>query len=206
MLTVHEVCQSFIKESDLLLLPEFSLDRAVAMALEKYSSDFPRQCIIDVNSAAGLLNMPPDWARGWSKILDIEYPIEGLVIPDGQEGSTSGNALYLSSSGEPLFNGAVVRLSNSFLYLASATLERFDAVGVVVQADPTHAIYTTDGTVKFDNWTDMVGTEFLSVGSDYFLQIENGKMGVSPPPDAPVVRIGKAMSETELDIEVSIIL
>jgi hypothetical protein len=206
MFTVREVCQSFIKESDLLLLPEFSLERAIEMALERYSSDFPRQCIIDVNSNAGVLNMPPDWVRGWSKIQDIEYPIEGLVVPDSQDSLITSNAMYLSSVGEPLFNGAVVRLSNSFLYLASATIERFDAVGVVIQADLTHAIYTTDGTVKLDNWLDVAGSEFLSVGSDYFLQIENGKIAPSPPLDAPIVKIGRAMSETELDVEINIVL
>lgn len=205
-MTLAEIIQTLIKPDDLALLPEGSLERAIQMALERYSADFPRESIIDLNSKSGVLNMPPDWERGWSHILSLEYPIEGVIVSNEQAPDSDGSTRYLSALAEPVSIGQPVRLSNSFLMQAAATLERFDAVGIVVQADPTHAVYTSDGSVELTDWTAIVGSALLTPDSRYFLQLTPGLLGTTPPDDAPVVQLGRALNETTLDVEIEITL
>jgi hypothetical protein len=175
---------------------------AKAMAIEDYSQKKPRIVQSDrvVNAQTALL--PSEWINGFSEIIEIEYPITDYPISISAEGEGRYRLPVLEST----FNGAAVRLQDGFIVLASAHEDRFDAVGLVLTSETTHATYSTDGTITLEDWSMVTGEVFLIPNSYYFLQSAPGMLGTEPPEGAPVVRVGKAMSPTEFDIEIKIVL
>lgn len=196
--------QNHFSQADWALITPEQLALAEAQALEAYSQQQPRVLVADRLVFKQMAILPSEWINGFSQITHIEYPISDYpVTPIAEDGSTR----YRFPVAESITAGMPVRLSSdSLLFQAAASLERFDVVGVVVLAETTHATYTSDGKVELEDWTTIVGQPLLTPGESYFLQLTPGLLDTTPPADAPVVQVGRAMSGTQLDVEIEITL
>ncbi|MBI1386285.1 MAG: hypothetical protein GC150_15370 [Rhizobiales bacterium] len=54
-------------------------DRAIAVAVKRYSSDRPRQLVVDVTSAGGqVLDLPAGWVAEFSRLVAVEHPVDQI--------------------------------------------------------------------------------------------------------------------------------
>lgn len=100
-------------------------ERAIGLALARYSTDRPRELVADVTSAGGQgLPLPADWVVGESVLQGIETPV-GRLPPAAL--ASSQWSIYRTPLGEeirvarPLLSGDVARLGFTAPHRLSAT-------------------------------------------------------------------------------------
>lgn len=74
-------------------------DGALALALERYSQDRPRDAVEDIVAAGSLINLPTGWQADFSALLDLEYPV-GKVPPRMVD--REGWSLYRGPAGQQI--------------------------------------------------------------------------------------------------------
>lgn len=144
-----------------------------------------------------------DFNRSLTSTLSL---VEVISVAGGRidSGPTFYEATY-DSFGPVGSKGLWVYFSSTTAVLASHTsLASSEVCGALNSetAPGETAQIITEGEIHLEDWTDVAGTEFLSPGSVYYLQL-NGQMRVTAPTSGSVVILGRAMSTTRFDIEIS---
>lgn len=67
----------------------------------------------------------------------------------------------------------------------------------------TLGVYLTDGQITRSDWTPVVGSSALITGATYYLSLTTGRLTNTPPVTGSIIRIGTALSDTEIDLEIS---
>jgi len=123
----------------------------------------------------------------------------GAITPLTAEADSTtkiGNVIYLKS--------------NSHLELAKADgASTVQVAGVAISntAPTASCSYITEGQVERADWTDIAGVVSLTPGATYFLSATaTGKITTVAPTTGGqyVVRVGRAVSTTELDVEIEL--
>lgn len=107
-----------------------------------------------------------------------------------------GNPLYLTGGG--IANPAQANSAGPTQVVGVATGDATTGNSVV---------YITEGRVERTDWTEIIGTSYLSTGITYFLDADAaGKLTSTAPTTGGqyVVRIGRAVNPTTLDIEIEL--
>lgn len=122
---------------------------------------------------------------------------EGLTPVSAIFDSTtqSGMAIYVSSNGH-------VDLAQADDVITSVAVGL--AKEVVLAAETGN--YLTEGQIERDDWTNVVGTEFLTPGAVYYLSTDDpGQLTIIAPIIIGqfVVVMGKALTTTMFDIEIA---
>ena len=106
-----------------------------------------------------------------------------------------------------IIGNPVVIKTNGHLDLASASSAP-QVVGITISAASATfaANYITDGSVTLSDWTLIIGATNLWAGQTYFLDTTVGRLTATPPstPGQYVVRVGRAVSTTILDVEIEL--
>lgn len=96
---------------------------------------------------------------------------------------------------------------NGHIDLAQA-ISAPQVVGVTIsdKAAATAANYITEGQITRTDWTPITGTVTLSAGVTYFLDTAAGRLTTAAPTAVGqyVVRVGRAVSTTTLDVEIEL--
>jgi hypothetical protein len=130
----------------------------------------------------------------------------GNLVPGGGGGTDPIDAIFDSNT----LQGMVVYVpSDAHADLAQADAEPTSGAVGLAENDVTSGetgTYLTEGQVERTDWTSIVGTTLLTPGAVYFLSKDTaGGMSTTAPivVGESIVRIGRALSVTVLDIEIS---
>lgn len=119
-------------------------------------------------------------------------PIDAVFDSD----TLKGMVVYVTSEGH-----AELAIANSDVPSGAVGLANIDA------SSGGSGQYVTEGQIQRDNWTTIVGSALLSPGADYFLSpVAAGSLSTVAPTEAGeyVVRVGRALSTTVMDIEIGL--
>lgn len=117
----------------------------------------------------------------------------------------------MTANGAITVGQPVYVLSSNTVKLAEATPDsgnyaRCQVVGLcqVAGVDGNDVTILTEGHIERNDWTIIVGTASLTAGAIYFLGETAGTLVEIPPSTdgALVVRVGRALTTTKLDIEI----
>lgn len=201
---VTDAVMAELTEAEASALGEVKIAGAVADALLRYSTDFPREsaelCAVD---GAGVVTLPTGWVEGWSNVTALGYPV---ATPEStQQHTFSLETAETVASGQPVYITA-----GGLLALAQAdAAPRHNVIGLcaIGASAGFAATYSTDGSVSLADWTAITGTAQLTAGQTYYLSADApGALSSSPPSTGHVVSVGTAISGNELDIEIQYIV
>lgn len=152
-----------------------------------------------IQAAGGTVkSYPANTAGVIQALIDLQLAISG-----GGSGSQSVAALSPSTSGEPLTAGEAVyiKASDGKAYKATniSTREQANTLGVAKNSAASADLpVTVVVRGPFDGYTG------LTVGSDYFLDVDGGKTTTAPGGGGLYsVFIGQAISATTMDVQPS---
>lgn len=119
---LRDVIDDLVRDGATWVTPE-QRERAIGLALVRYSADRPREVVEDVTSAGGVvLPLPTEWEPGESALRGIETPIGADPLP------SDAWRMYRAPSGEEirlqgyvLMLGDVARLTYSAPHVVSDT-------------------------------------------------------------------------------------
>jgi hypothetical protein len=138
-------------------------------------------------------------------VIDIGYS-DGAPGKDGENGRDSwisesiesddiilkGQPIYIKQSGHCSLANANSFASSNVIGLANNDTE----IG--------HVCHYTKTDMELDDWTDIVGTQYLIPGVLYFLSDISGKLTITPNQSLSkyIIYVGKAVSTKILDINI----
>lgn len=103
-----------------------------------------------------------------------------------------GQPLYLKSSGH-------VDLSSSVEFTLANTI----GLATSIANSGEYVRYTSDGVVNSDDWLAVTSAASLEIGKSYYLSALPGKLTTVIPSTGYILRVGIALSESDLDVEIS---
>lgn len=103
-------------------------------------------------------------------------------------------------AGQPVY----IKASGHLGLAESTALPQARCAGLVTADTLTGvaAPFSPDGTVNLADWTAVVGAASLTPGAEYFLAATAGQITDTAPSSGYLVRVGRAISATVLDIEI----
>lgn len=124
--------------------------------------------------------------------VETDFPYRTAITDSAM---VIGQPLYLKSTGH-------VDLA------ASTDFATANVVGFSTSIANTgeYVRYSTDGVVTQDDWLLITNTVALETGIPYYLSALSGKITTVIPVTGFLLRVGSALSETDLDIEISSLL
>lgn len=73
---IRDLIDDLVRDSAGRITPD-ARERALGLALVRYSADRPRQIVEDVIAdGSAIIPLPSEWAEGQSKALTVEYPVD----------------------------------------------------------------------------------------------------------------------------------
>jgi hypothetical protein len=79
MLTDYQTLLRSMVHDDSNVITTTDIDKAIQLAVVRYSSDFPLMKVTDLTAnGLSMLSVPVDWVAGFSAIANIEYPLGGF--------------------------------------------------------------------------------------------------------------------------------
>lgn len=129
------------------------------------------------------------------------------IFPTSGSSTPSDDSFEIQFASTTLIGEVVYILSDGRAQLANASaLSTARAAALSLEDVLAGGIGTiiTDGRVERADWTPVLGTALLTPGTTYYLATSDGNITSSAPITAGqvVIGIGKALSATELDIEI----
>ena len=130
---------------------------------------------------------------------------EIIAIEKYVTGTTVNPRIYTNIAGENITAGAPVYIDAALkVSHAQAIAIKYQIAGLALDyvLAGEDCKYIAEGSVELTDWSDVTGTFTLVMGDVYFLSnLLPGKLTNAVPTTGYVVRIGRAMSETKLDVE-----
>jgi len=140
---------------------------------------------------------------------EITVEVESWSSPITVSSDGTGNTEYILEAGEDLVSGQPVCLSASGKLMKAVANNSLASVVYGFTLSDTNAgqlcAITPDGSVNMASWTSITGGVELTIGRKYYLSPDtSGTLMATAPTIAGqyVVRVGKAVSSTQLDIEI----
>lgn len=184
----------------------YNLSLADNLSLVQSISDFFLEIIVDPISFTQSISSPVERVLLVSDTLLIVDSFVFSGTAGGGSGSTPIDAVFDSDT----LQGMVIYVpSDGHADLAQAdAVSTSGAVGLAQTdvAATSSGNYLTEGQVERTDWTSIVGTTELVPGAVYFLStsITGGMSTIAPlVTGESIVRIGRALSVTVLDVEIS---
>jgi hypothetical protein len=150
-------------------------------------------------------------SRGISGDLTLSHKVH--IVLDGYHpgGGGTDNTSHTLTAGETVNAGMAVYVpSSNTVNLSTAnsagSIESFPvglANGNATVGNEVEVL--CEGSVYLPDWTAVIGTANLTVGSWYFLSDTSGKLTTTAPSTAnhTIIRVGRAITTTLFDIEIS---
>ncbi|GAB4184219.1 MAG: hypothetical protein OHK0024_24370 [Thalassobaculales bacterium] len=106
-------------------------DRAIGLAVQRYSTDRPRLEVIDVTAAGGQsIDMPEGWIAGFSRLVAVEQPageVPPAIWPDDTWRLYQGPAATVIHLARSVAAGASARLTITMPHMVSAEVDTIPA-------------------------------------------------------------------------------
>lgn len=119
---LRDLVDDLVRDSATWVTPE-QRERAIGLALVRYSADRPREIVEDVISAGGAtLPLPAEWSPGESDLSGIETPVGADPLPaDAWRMYRTPAGIEIRLVGYSLAAGDVARLTYSAPHIVSDT-------------------------------------------------------------------------------------
>lgn len=158
-----------------------------------------------------------NWARNRTHEDTINFAhyahasLDGYHPPGSGSGDVDLSKHVMTANGAITVGQPVYVLSSNVVTLAQATPDGADyarcqvvALCQVAAADGNDVTVLTEGHVERNDWTIITGSALLTAGALYYLGETAGTLVEIPPSTdgAMVVRVGRALTTTKLDIEI----
>jgi hypothetical protein len=185
-------------------LIQYDTNESIRPALEAIENNYPVLTVtnkpqkVDQYEKAFISIYDPMFGTNEASLAPIFIP--GDNEPDLVTSVLSAESDVVIRIGQPIY------LKNNFhADLAGANNLPFaNIIGFAIKAtNPTFsAEYITDGLLTLSDWINVSGTNLLVPGQTYFLSNIIGNITNIPPTSGYIVSVGKAVSQTQLDIEI----
>lgn len=112
--------------------------------------------------------------------------------------------IYTLNAGEIINAGAPLYILESKVFQAQAVAEKYQVAGLALKLTGINmpCMFLSEGPLELMDWSNITGTITLIAGSIYFLDVLPGRIINIGPTSGYVVRIGRAISTTMLDVEI----
>jgi hypothetical protein len=79
MLSDYQALLTSLVRDDNAVITPTDIDRAIQLAVVRYSTDFPLNTLVDLTpNGTQKLPLPVDWRVGFSRLVNIEYPLNAF--------------------------------------------------------------------------------------------------------------------------------
>lgn len=79
MLIDYQVLLLSLVRDDVNVITPADIDRAIQLAVVRYSTDFPLNTLVDLTpNGTQKIPLPVNWMAGFSRLVDIEYPLNAF--------------------------------------------------------------------------------------------------------------------------------
>lgn len=165
MLADYQTLMADLARDDAGKLTTVQIDRAIALAVERYGKDRPRTKVEDITAAGGnSLALPTGWEPGFSSLTSLESPV-GKVPPSYLEQDSWG--MYNAPAGmqvmvrDSLAAGALVRATYTIGHVVTTVADTIPATdrepvasyAAAVLLDQLASLYSgdSDSTIQADS-------------------------------------------------------
>ena len=187
---------------------ESTINLAGSVGTHVNNASDPATDTLNLASAAGF-NMERDRSLTSSlSFTDFAHAtLDGYHPPGGGSGDPDLSKHPVVFDSDTLSGQVVYVSGDGRVDLAKADAKTtMNAVGLSVNAVTATATdyILTEGSVEQSDWTNVAGTTNLVPGALYYLsEVDAGNIKDTPPASGFVVRVGRAITKTKLDIEIA---
>lgn len=133
-----------------------------------------------------------------------QFEVDVLDTPQGHPPSPGTHTLYLDAAEAVKAGQPIYLLEGEAAPAQNDAYPQAGVVGIALGQAPagSEVGFTSDGLVTLSDWSFAAGTTRLEAGAEYFLGAAPGTITTIPPSTGVAVRVGRAVYDTTLDVEI----